>query len=1104
MLSIPLATPGLDLVIHRRRPALGLMGAAAFSCLLSFGLAGRMSAQTASYEAENLTYTATGATASVQTDTNSSGGKWVELAGNSTGDYIDFAIPSMTAGTYQLQMEWKGNNSRGILQLSVDGTNLGSTLDQYSATQSYPTTPFGNITFTSTGTHTIRLTVTGKNASSSSYQLSADKFAFTLQTSQVAAPVFNPGAGTYTSAQTVAITSSTSGASIRYTTDGSTPSETAGTVYSSPVSISATTTLKAIAYETGFTDSSVTNAAYTINTQPLQAAAPSFSPAGGTYTSAQTVTITSSTGGVLIRYTTDGSTPSETNGTVYSTPVSVSATTTLQAIAYESGYIDSTVTSATYTISTGGGGTTQTYEAESLSYTGTGATTSVQTDVNSSGGKWVQLASNAAGQYIDFTLPNVPAGTYQVQLEYKGLTSRGIVQLSIDGANLGGTVDEYSSAQTYPTATIGSITFATTASHDLRLTVTGKNSASTNYYISADKFTLQAGQGGGSGSPNGNPILPPKWAFGVMFGCYDNRTGVLSDMSQLRNGYCGDLIWVDSSWLGSNYNGPGSEYIDFKFDPSQFGNTTDPDPNNPQSMIATLHSNNFHFGVWEWPWIDKSNSLYSTGANNHYFIENSSGTVVNGGGWHGVTYTGQFDLSTTAAANWWKSLNAPLFTMGFDFLKMDTTVAIPTGGVLANGSTKNADWLGFYRKAAYEDTTTANLSQGRGLILAHTDVTGGAATNNDQYPGLWTGDTTATFSNPGSQGGFSDKDMAQAYKCNTKTTAAYWCGDTGGYNNNSNDELYQRWLQYSAFTPLQEFFGAKGTTGSNGQVGRFPWCFSATAQATFAHYEQMRYQLLPFRYSNAQACYHVTGGSVLYPVWWPNAQQIINGQGTSEILVQPVTVAGATSVSVTFPESSSTTWLDYTDYLNGTNLGKTHAGGSTATITAPVTEVPLFIKAGSIIPMIVNYDSNGNAIHQDYIDQSGFQAGQLTVDIYPSGSTSYSFYEDDGISDLYYTDNEFSTTSFTSDNTSGKEVVTIGAANGSFVGQFASRTYYLKIELQSAAPAGATLNGTAIGSVSSKSALVSASSGWYYDSAAKVVWVKFSASTSAPASIALQ
>jgi hypothetical protein len=166
--------------------------------------------------------------------------------------------------------------------------------------------------------------------------------------SQVAAPSFSPGGGTYTSAQNVTISSATSGASIRYTTDGSTPSETAGTIYSGAVNISSTKTLKAIAYESGDTDSSVASATYTI-TVPV-VATPTFSPVGGTYSGAQTVLINDSTSGASIRYTTDGSTPSETNGTVYSVSISIGSTTTLKAIAYESGSADSSVASTTYTI----------------------------------------------------------------------------------------------------------------------------------------------------------------------------------------------------------------------------------------------------------------------------------------------------------------------------------------------------------------------------------------------------------------------------------------------------------------------------------------------------------------------------------------------------------------------------------------------------------------------------------------------------------------------------------------------------------------------------------------------------------------------------------
>jgi hypothetical protein len=82
---------------------------------------------------------------------------------------------------------------------------------------------------------------------------------------QVATPTFSPPPDTYTSAQSVTITSATSGATIRYTTDGSMPSETTGTLYSGPVSISATTPLYAIAYEPGFADSSVVLSNYTIS-----------------------------------------------------------------------------------------------------------------------------------------------------------------------------------------------------------------------------------------------------------------------------------------------------------------------------------------------------------------------------------------------------------------------------------------------------------------------------------------------------------------------------------------------------------------------------------------------------------------------------------------------------------------------------------------------------------------------------------------------------------------------------------------------------------------------------------------------------------------------
>lgn len=173
---------------------------------------------------------------------------------------------------------------------------------------------------------------------------------------QVAAPQFSPGGGTYTSTQNVTITTSTSGATIRYTTDGSNPSPTTGTIHSGSIAISTTSTLKAIAYKNGMTDSSIASATYTINTGGGQVAAPSFSPGGGSYSTAQNVTISTSTSGATIRYTTNGSTPTATSGSVYSGAVSISSSSTLKAIAYKSGMTDSAVTSATYTIGGGSSG----------------------------------------------------------------------------------------------------------------------------------------------------------------------------------------------------------------------------------------------------------------------------------------------------------------------------------------------------------------------------------------------------------------------------------------------------------------------------------------------------------------------------------------------------------------------------------------------------------------------------------------------------------------------------------------------------------------------------------------------------------------------------
>ena len=144
---------------------------------------------------------------------------------------------------------------------------------------------------------------------------------------------------TITSSQPLSLTLSTStpSATICYTLDGSAPTETHGTVYTGPVLPTANGTLKALAFQSTMADSSVAVQAYTV----AQCATPTFSLAPSSYNTPQTVSISTTTSGATICYTTDGSTPTETHGTVYTGPLTLSTNVMLQAFAWQSGMGDS-------------------------------------------------------------------------------------------------------------------------------------------------------------------------------------------------------------------------------------------------------------------------------------------------------------------------------------------------------------------------------------------------------------------------------------------------------------------------------------------------------------------------------------------------------------------------------------------------------------------------------------------------------------------------------------------------------------------------------------------------------------------------------------------
>lgn len=159
-------------------------------------------------------------------------------------------------------------------------------------------------------------------------------------------PVISPDSQSFFGAIEVTITDDTSGAIIYYTTDGSTPT-ILSSVYSGPFSVTETTTVRAFAVLAGYSNSNVVSETYTLSV--LTVATPVISPSSTDFVISQTVTITDSTVGATIFYTTDGSDPTVLS-TEYTAPFDVTATTTVKAKAFLIGYTESAIATEVYTL----------------------------------------------------------------------------------------------------------------------------------------------------------------------------------------------------------------------------------------------------------------------------------------------------------------------------------------------------------------------------------------------------------------------------------------------------------------------------------------------------------------------------------------------------------------------------------------------------------------------------------------------------------------------------------------------------------------------------------------------------------------------------------
>ena len=267
---------------------------------------------------------------------------------------------------------------------------------------------------------------------------------YTINYGAAATPTFSPVGGIYTSDQSVTISTTTSGATIYYTTDGTTPT-TGSTKYTGPISVAGngiSMTIKAIAIATGYATSGVASASFTINFPA--AATPTFNPAGGTYSSDQSVTISTTTSGATIYYTTDGTTPT-TGSTKYTGPISVAGNGTammIKAIAIATGYATSGTGSASYTINYGAAAT-PTFSPVGGNYTSDQSVTISTTTVGATiyYTKDGTTPTTASTKYTGLVTASVAGG---------GTTIKAIATGAVGFANSGVATATYSSTSPLP------------------------------------------------------------------------------------------------------------------------------------------------------------------------------------------------------------------------------------------------------------------------------------------------------------------------------------------------------------------------------------------------------------------------------------------------------------------------------------------------------------------------------------------------------------------------------------------------------------------------------------------------------------------------------
>ncbi len=457
----------------------------------------------------------------------------------------------------------------------------------------------------------------------------------------------------------------------------------------------------------------------------------------------------------------------------------------------------------------------------------------------------------------------------------------------------------------------------------------------------------------------GRPILPPEWIFGPWKSrdwTMENQITAFEDIELTRHYKLpGTVKVIDAAWEAQLNN--------FIFDPEKF-----PDA---QAFIDRCHTLGFKLVIWIAPWMvysDPPSPIYSYCAKNGYLITKPSGEVYVHNLGNSPTFMGTcFDFSNLDAVTWWQEQIKRLVEMGVDGFKTDFGEQVPQDAIFSNGQS-GKEFHNIFPVIYNQVTYTAMNNIRPGTLFARSAWHGSQA-----YGAIWAGDQTSDFSPANGL-----PSVIIAGQSAGLSGFPFWASDIGGYYGVPTEKVFIRWIQFGAFSPIMQIHGLGN---------REPWNFSDKVLEIYRRFAQIHLDLFPYIYTAAQTAANcgipiMRALALEYQedpkIWEYRSQhQYMFGD---QLLIAPIYSADDEFAIVYLPKGN------WRDFWNGSEF----QGGKDVRIPGSLETIPVFAKAGAIIPLLDPSPDTLLALNNSDIISAG---SNLRLQIYPGEDGTTKLYD---------------------------------------------------------------------------------------------------------------